>query len=145
MESNINNNQQQQISEGGAASPRLVDESYRLARKKYMCHVCEREFTKMSPVLELVDVECPRCQQNFCEEINSQPNSQVASPRANVQQAPAQSSPQPNRSGPASPAMPATQPSSANQESAGVEELLGSLLGFGRLFSQRREAPSSAT
>ena len=44
---------------------------YRLARKSFMCHVCEREFKKMVPVLELVEVECPRCNQTFCEEIET--------------------------------------------------------------------------
>jgi DNA-directed RNA polymerase subunit RPC12/RpoP len=45
------------------------DQEYRMVRKGYMCHMCEREFKHMVPVNELVEVECPRCNQTFVEEI----------------------------------------------------------------------------
>lgn len=44
---------------------------YRLVRKPFMCHVCEREFKKMVPVNEEIEVECPQCNQTFTEEILS--------------------------------------------------------------------------
>ncbi len=54
----------------GSSSPR-VDQEYRMVRKSYMCHMCESEFKKMAPVNELVEVECPRCNQTFVEEIST--------------------------------------------------------------------------
>ena len=44
---------------------------YRLVRKPFMCHVCEREFKKMVPVNEEIEVECPQWNQTFTEEIIS--------------------------------------------------------------------------
>lgn len=46
-----------------------VATSYRLVQKKYFCHVCSKDFKKMSSVNELTEVECPDCHQTFCEEI----------------------------------------------------------------------------
>ena len=51
------------------SSPR--DHEYRMVRKAYMCHMCEREFKQMAPLNELVEVECPRCHENFVEEVSS--------------------------------------------------------------------------
>ena len=51
------------------SSPR--DTEYRMVRKAYMCHMCEREFKQIAPVNELVEVECPRCHQTFVEELST--------------------------------------------------------------------------
>jgi hypothetical protein len=56
-------------SNSALSSPRYHE--YRMVRKAYMCHMCEREFKQMAPVNELVEVECPRCHQNFVEEVSS--------------------------------------------------------------------------
>ena len=63
------------------SSPR--DHEYRMVRKAYMCHMCEREFKQMAPVNELVDVECPRCHESFVEEISSASVSRSGSQTAN--------------------------------------------------------------
>ena len=52
-----------------ASSPR--DTEYRMVRKAYMCHMCEREFKQIAPVNDLVEVECPRCHQTFVEELST--------------------------------------------------------------------------
>ena len=44
------------------------EEGYRMVRKTYLCHMCDKTFRQMAPVLELVQVECPECHQTFCEE-----------------------------------------------------------------------------
>lgn len=70
MSTQSNNNHSMQSSE---LSPEQmqVSTSYRLVQKKYFCHVCAKEFKKMSPTLEMVDVSCPDCEQCFCEEISN--------------------------------------------------------------------------
>lgn len=45
--------------------------SYRLVQKKFFCHVCQQDFRKMSPVIDLTEIECPTCNQTFCEEISN--------------------------------------------------------------------------
>ena len=60
-------------------TPDSINYEYRMVNKKYFCHVCQREFKKMSPALELVEVECPQCHQTFCEEFAA--NSNQSSPR----------------------------------------------------------------
>lgn len=74
---------------------------YRLVRKPFMCHMCEREFKKMVPVNEEIEVECPQCNQTFTEEILQTNSSRSAN---------SQNSNQGNRnSGPASPILGSTQ------------------------------------
>ena len=70
-----------------------VEQEYRMVRKTYMCHVCEREFKKMAPVLDLVEVQCPTCNESFCEEVSS--SQQSSSPRESQQEAPRSSPPSP--------------------------------------------------
>jgi DNA-directed RNA polymerase subunit RPC12/RpoP len=70
-----------------------------MVRKAYTCHVCEREFKQMAPVNDLIEVECPRCHQNFCEELSNENLSQTTSPREARTQQPSSNPP----SGPGSP------------------------------------------
>ena len=39
-----------------------ISTSYRLVQKKFYCHICSKEFKKMSPVIEMAEVEGPDCQ-----------------------------------------------------------------------------------
>jgi putative FmdB family regulatory protein len=64
------------------SSPR--DHEYRMVRKAYMCHMCEREFKQMAPLNELVEVECPRCHENFVEEVFSASARLTGSHGANI-------------------------------------------------------------
>ena len=65
-----------------------------------MCHICDREFKKMVPVVELVEVECPQCNQTFTEEISTARQSENNISSNNTQRS----------SGPASPVMGASLP-----------------------------------
>lgn len=46
----------------------MSSEGYRMVRKTYLCHVCDKTFRQMAPVLDLVEVQCPECHETFCEE-----------------------------------------------------------------------------
>ena len=84
--SSKNNNssfdEEEDKSNSALSSPR--DHQYRMVRKAYMCHMCEREFKQMAPVNELVEVECPRCHQNFVEEASSLSVSLTGSHTTNI-------------------------------------------------------------
>ncbi len=77
---------------------------YRLVRKPFMCHVCERDFKKMVPVNEDIEVECPQCNLTFTEELATSARS------ANQASSSSVSSGSNRNSGPASPVLGATQP-----------------------------------
>ena len=85
----------------------------------------------MVPVTEDIEVECPQCNQTFTEEIVTSSSSS----NGNQQSV---SSGSRNSSGPASPVLGASQPQIPVAPQADpFEELMGSILGFGRLFGQR--------
>ena len=64
-------NNKTQNTDNKSLSPERVDNEYRLVSKKYYCHICKKEFKKMSPAQELVEVECPNCHETFVEEIEN--------------------------------------------------------------------------
>lgn len=43
----------------GETSPR--DQEYRMAQKKFYCHICQKDFKKMINTIEMNEVECPIC------------------------------------------------------------------------------------
>ena len=123
------------------SSPR--DHEYRMVRKAYMCHMCEREFKQMAPVNELVDVHCPRCHECFVEEISSSASVSLSGSQA------ANNASNGSQSQVAEPANVASEnPSRQEQEireGTENEDLLASLLGLGRLFSERSDSGPSTT
>ena len=98
------------MSQDHTTNRRLSNESeeneasgYRLVRKPFMCHVCEREFKKMVPVNEEIEVECPQCNQTFTEEIAASKSS-----RNENQSSSSSASSGSSNSGPTSPVLGAT-------------------------------------
>lgn len=54
--------------------------SYRLISKSFFCHTCQKNFKKMVSANQMEDVQCPECNEFFCEEVSSQ-RSNNSSPR----------------------------------------------------------------
>lgn len=79
MSSSSNHSYDEEVKSNSSLSSSRDHQEYRMVRKAYMCHLCEREFKQMAPVNELVEVECPTCHQNFVEEVSSASESLIGS------------------------------------------------------------------
>eukprot|EP00347_Sterkiella_histriomuscorum_P013642 403363936 len=115
----------QQVNQSHVENQQQASTSYRLVQKKFFCHVCNKDFKKMSPVIEMSEVECPDCQQTFCEEISN--HQQVNLVRASAQGIQAQ------QRQPLTPASPAQQQqTSVNQAVSrsqnGNEDLINNMM-----------------
>lgn len=126
---------QAQNSQSQAASQNSEDFSYRMVRKSYHCHICDKDFKKIAPVSDLVEVECPQCNETFCEELPSTPTNLSGTNSPIVREQTPQQNENLTRSNPPSPPVQPSQPPQRGENFA--ENILASLLGIGRSYSQR--------